>query len=82
MKLLVLFTSILLLAVTTQQVGAQSPGNEIEPACENYGTFCPKILNPVCGSDGQTYDNECILCQINGLKNTHVKVAHKGMCDP
>uniref|UniRef100_A0A8C3PCF5 Kazal-like domain-containing protein n=1 Tax=Chrysemys picta bellii TaxID=8478 RepID=A0A8C3PCF5_CHRPI len=37
-----------------------------DPDC---GSFifpgCPKILDPVCGTDNLTYPNECELCTMN-----------------
>ncbi|KAB0366853.1 hypothetical protein FD754_011009 [Muntiacus muntjak] len=39
--------------------------------CKHYrilprmGYLCPKNLQPVCGDDGQTYNNPCMLCHEN-----------------
>ncbi|XP_034636376.1 serine protease inhibitor Kazal-type 1 [Trachemys scripta elegans] len=59
--------------------GASDEGKE--PDC---GSFifpgCPKILDPVCGTDNLTYPNECELCAMNLRRGTHIRIKRRGMC--
>lgn len=55
--------------------------------CKHYrvlpkmGYLCPKNLQPVCGDDGQTYNNPCMLCHENLIRQTNTHIRSEGKCD-
>jgi len=55
--------------------------------CKHYrvlpkmGYLCPKNLQPVCGDDGQTYNNPCMLCHENLMRQTNTHIRSEGKCE-
>ncbi|DBA00261.1 TPA: hypothetical protein N0F65_007905 [Lagenidium giganteum] len=41
---------------------------------------CPEILAQVCGSDGKTYDNECLFEYAKCSQNLEIKIVSKSKC--
>ncbi|NWY12534.1 IOVO protein, partial [Aphelocoma coerulescens] len=41
---------------------------------------CSEAVSPICGSDGVTYSNECLLCAYNVEYGTNVSKDHDGEC--
>ncbi|ELW66452.1 Serine protease inhibitor Kazal-type 5 [Tupaia chinensis] len=55
--------------------------------CKHYrvlpkmGYLCPKDSEPVCGDDGQTYSNPCMLCHENLIRQSNTHILSKGRCE-
>ena len=41
---------------------------------------CPRIYRPVCGSDGSTYSNTCMMEVAACITNEDISVEHEGKC--
>ncbi|NP_001140094.1 pancreatic secretory trypsin inhibitor precursor [Salmo salar] len=70
-----------LLSVAVLVRGASLLDGATEPDCSQYSLpMCPRNFDPVCGSDGITYSNECMLCFQNMEWNTNILIQSKGEC--
>ena len=56
----------------------KSDNNNKEKKCE---TACTREFFPICGSDGKTYNNKCLL-KVATCLNPEVELKNHGPCDP
>ncbi|NWT47023.1 ICHY inhibitor, partial [Rissa tridactyla] len=66
-------------AASTEMCAAVSP---FQPVCGDMVELqaCPLLLLPVCGSDGNTYANECQLCVQKMKTRQDIRILKDGEC--
>ncbi|XP_070683654.1 serine peptidase inhibitor, Kazal type 4 [Pempheris klunzingeri] len=76
----VVFLGLLLICVAA---GAEEKSGLMrKPSCLNMEEIaaCPLNLAPVCGSDGNTYANECALCVRSRTIKMDILIAKEESC--
>lgn len=80
MKVAVIFllSALALLSLAGNTFSAKVTGKEA--SCHDAVAGCPRIYDPVCGTDGITYANECVLCFENRKRIEPVLIRKGGPC--
>ncbi|CAL1601737.1 unnamed protein product [Knipowitschia caucasica] len=75
------FLGLLLVCVAAEE-DVESSGQMRKASCPEMEELmaCPLNLAPVCGSDGNTYANECALCVEKQMTKQEILVAKEESC--
>ncbi|KFU92137.1 Chymotrypsin inhibitor, partial [Chaetura pelagica] len=57
-------------------------GSPFQPVCGHMIELqaCPLLYLPVCGTDGNTYSNECLLCMQQMKTRQDIRILKDGEC--
>ena len=68
----------LFLKILCYETSSWFTGRPLKPSCM---VICPRILRPVCGSDGKTYNNVCFLKAAKACdEKPDLSAVHPGAC--
>ncbi|XP_073326830.1 probable pancreatic secretory proteinase inhibitor [Pagrus major] len=72
------FLGLLLICVAAD---SEASGLPRKPSCPEMEIMvCPRHFEPVCGSDGNTYGNECTLCDQRQRTKMDILITKETSC--
>merc|ERR1712083_721340 len=66
------------IAMLESLLSGSDPGSE--EGLSDCPEICPSDYSPVCGTDGQTYSNDCEMDMVACELGSHIYVDHEGEC--